>query len=147
GATMERLNERPFFTKMSYGEDPIRNTMYGVDFSYRSDWPGLTRLLGKLPFYSTKTMSTITAYGEGAYFKPGHPPQIGTGSDGAIYVDDFEGSTSNIDLRFPLVAWALASTPQRFAEANLSNNLDYGKNRAKLAWYNIEPNLQDQNSS
>jgi cell surface protein SprA len=147
GATMERLNERPFFTKMSYGEDPIRNTMYGVDFSYKSNWPGLTRLLGKLPFYSTKTMSTITAYGEGAYFKPGHPPQIGTGSDGAIYVDDFEGSTSNIDLRFPLVAWALASTPQRFAEANLSNNLDYGKNRAKLAWYNIEPNLQDQNSS
>jgi len=147
GGTLERLNERPFFTKMSYGEDPIRNTMYGVDFSYKSDWPGLTRLLDKLPYYSTKTMSTITAYGEAAYFKPGHPPQIGTGSNGAIYIDDFEGSTSNIDLRFPLVAWALASTPLRFPEATLSNDLSYGKNRAKLAWYNIEPNLQDKSSS
>lgn len=150
GMTMERLNERPFFTKMSYGEDPIRNTMYGVDFSYKSDWPGLTRWLNKMPFYSTKAMSSIAAYGEAAYFKPGHPPQIGTGTNGLIYVDDFEGTTSNIDLRFPLVSWALASTPQgngKFPEAVLTDSIDYGKNRAKLAWYNIEPNLQDKNST
>ncbi|MFX5145966.1 hypothetical protein ABTC84_19365, partial [Acinetobacter baumannii] len=51
GATYERLNERDFFTKMSYGEDPIRNSMYGVDFNYKSNWPGLTRWLNKLPFY------------------------------------------------------------------------------------------------
>lgn len=150
GATYERLNERPFFTKMSYGEDPIRNSMYGVDFSYKSEWPGLTRALNKLPFYSTKAKSSINVYGEGVYFKPGHPPQIGTGGNGLIYVDDFEGTTSNIDLRFPLVAWATASTPQgttEFPEAYLNNDLAYGKNRAKLAWYNIEPTLQDGNSS
>lgn len=150
GATMERLNERPFFTKMSYGEDPIRNSMFGVDFSYKSEWQGLTRALNKLPFYSTHAKSFINAYGEAAYFKPGHPPQIGTGSGGLIYVDDFEGTTSNIDLRFPLVSWALASTPQgttEFPEASLDNDLTYGKNRAKLAWYNIEPNLQDKNAS
>lgn len=149
GATYERLNERPFFTKMSYGEDPIRNSMYGVDFNYKSNWPGLTRWLNKLPFYSTKTMSTVTAYGEGAYFKPGHPPQIGKGEEGLIYLDDFEGTRSNIDLRFPLVSWALASTPQgnpNFPESVLTDSIDYGKNRAKLAWYNVEPNLQDKNS-
>ncbi|MDE3235149.1 MAG: cell surface protein SprA [Bacteroidota bacterium] len=149
GATMERLNERPFFTKMNYGEDPIRNTMYGADFSYKSNLPSLTRMLDKLPFYSTKTMSSITAYGEGAYFKPGHPPQIGSGANGLIYVDDFEGTRSDIDLRFPLTSWALASTPQgnpNFPEATLTDSVDYGKNRAKLAWYNIEPNLQDKNS-
>ncbi|HEX7692118.1 MAG TPA: cell surface protein SprA, partial [Sediminibacterium sp.] len=33
GATYAKLSERPFFTKMLYGEDPIRNTMYGLDFS------------------------------------------------------------------------------------------------------------------
>ncbi|MDE3125469.1 MAG: cell surface protein SprA, partial [Bacteroidota bacterium] len=125
GATLERLNERPFFTKMNYGEDPIRNTMYGVDFSYHANWPGLTRALNKLPFYSTKTMSTIAAYGEGAYFKPGHPPQIGSGNNGLIYLDDFEGTTSNIDLRFPSTAWALASTPAgnpNFPEALLMDS-------------------------
>ena len=71
GATMQRLTERPFFTKVNYGEDPIQNTMYGVDFNYHSDWPGLTRLLNKLPFYDSKTVSTINAYGEAAVLKPG----------------------------------------------------------------------------
>jgi len=138
-----------FFTKMNYGEDPIRNTMYGVDFNYRSDLPGLTRLLDKLPFYTTTATSSINAYGEAAVLKPGHPPQIGKGSEGLIYIDDFEGTTSSIDLRFPFVAWTLASAPQGnglFPEASLNNSLDYGKNRAKLAWYNIEPILQDKTS-
>ncbi|MEP6845249.1 MAG: cell surface protein SprA, partial [Panacibacter sp.] len=150
GATMERLTERPFFTKVNYGEDPIQNRMYGVDFNYNSELPGLTRLLNKLPFYDSKTVSSINAYGEAAALQPGHPSQIGKGSSGLIYLDDFEGTTSSIDLRFPFVAWTLASTPQgttRFPEATLTNNLNYGKNRAKLAWYNIEPTLQDKNSA
>jgi cell surface protein SprA len=149
GTSFVRLAERPFFTKTSYGDDPIRNTMYGVDVSYRSELPGLTRLLDKLPFYSTKAKSAITAYGEGAILKPGHPSQIGSGDQGLSYIDDFEGTRTSIDLRFPLVAWALASTPQgnpKFPEATLNDSIDYNFNRAKLAWYNIEPNLQDKNS-
>ena len=95
-------------------------------------------------------MSTITAVGEAAYLQPGHPPQIGTGNSGTIYIDDFEGSTSSVDLRFPITSWALASTPAGdglFPEANLSDSLDYGFNRSKMAWYNIEPTLQDNTSS
>ena len=38
GASAIRLSERPFFTKQGYGEDPIRNTMYGMDFDYRNDF-------------------------------------------------------------------------------------------------------------
>lgn len=149
GTTFMRLSERPFFTKMGYGDDPIRNSMYGFDVSYRSELPGLTRLLDKLPFYSTKAKSSITAYGEAAVLKPGHPSQIGSGENGLIFVDDFEGTRASIDLRFPLVAWALASAPQgnpKFPEASLNDSVDYNYNRAKLAWYNIEPNLQDKNS-
>lgn len=44
--------------------------------------------------------------------KPGHPTQIGSGSEGTIYIDDFEGSRSTQDMRFPAVSWMLASTPQ-----------------------------------
>ena len=149
GGSMVRLGERPFFTKMNYGDDPIRNTMYGLDFNYRSELPQLTRLLNKLPFYSTTTTSTINAYGEAAVLKPGHPPQIGKGNEGLIYVDDFEGTRNSIDLRFPFISWAMASTPQGnglFPEAILNDNLEYNKNRAKLAWYNIEPILQDKSS-
>ena len=152
GGTLVRLGERPFFTKNNLGEDPIRNTMYGLDVNYRKDVPRLTKLLDKLPFYSTKAPSTINAYAEAAFLKPGHAPQIGKGSAGTVYIDDFEGSKSGIDLRFPAISWTLASTPQNatdatgntllFPEATLNNNLDYGKQRAKLAWYQIEPALQ-----
>jgi cell surface protein SprA len=152
GGTVVRLGERPFFTKQSYGEDPIRNTMYGLDFDYRNEIPRLTRWLDKLPFYSSKTPSAITAYGEAAMLKPGHAPQIGKGNSGAIYIDDFEGTRSSIDLRFPLTSWTLSSVPRKavdangnilFPEAELSNDPAVGYNRAKLAWYNIEPVLQE----
>ncbi len=149
GGTMERLNERPFFSKTNYGEDPIRNTMYGVDINYRGQLPQLTRAMNKF-LYTTKEMSTINAYGEAAILRPGHPPQIGKGTSGAVYIDDFEGSTSSIDLRFPLTSWSLASTPQGnglFPEGSLKDSLDYGFNRAKLAWYNIEPTLQDKSNA
>ncbi|RNI37373.1 cell surface protein SprA [Hanamia caeni] len=152
GGTMVRLSERPFFTKVDYGDDPIRNTMYGLDGSYRRDMPRLTKILNKLPFYSSTAPSSVNAYGEAAFLKPGHAPQIGKGSKGVVYVDDFEGSKSDIDLRFPPISWALASTPRAatdkdgnllFPEADSSNSLAYGKNRARIAWYQIEPTLQD----
>ena len=152
GATMVRLSERPFFTKVNLNEDPIRNSMYGVDVNYRKDLPRLTKFLNKIPFYSTTAPSSVNVYGEAAMLDPGHAPQIGRGSSGTVYIDDFEGSKSGIDLRFPPISWALASTPfgatakgsnsLLFPEASLNNNLDYGKNRAKIAWYQIEQTLQ-----
>ena len=151
GGTIVRLSERPFFTKVNLNEDPIRNAMYGLDVNYRKDIPRLTKWLDKLPFYSTKAPSTVNVYGEGAMLKPGHAPQIGRGNNGVVYIDDFEGSKSGIDLRFPPISWALASTPKGatdangnilFPEADSTNSLAYGKNRAKIAWYQIEQTLQ-----
>jgi cell surface protein SprA len=157
GGTIVRLGERPFFIKQSYGEDPIRNTMYGVDLDYRNDIPRLTKLLDRLPFYSTKAVSSITTYAEAAVLQPGHAKQInGTNYDGSrqntgqVYVDDFEGARAAIDLRFPLLSWTLASVPQGnglFPESSLSNDLRSGRNRGKLAWYNIEPVLQERRNA
>ncbi len=152
GGTIVRLGERPFFIKQGYGDDPIRNTMFGVDFDYEDEIPRLSRWLDKLPWYSTKANSSIKAYGEAAFLKPGHAKQIGKGDEGVIYIDDFEGTRTSIDLRFPLISWTLASTPQGatdangnilFPEATAHNDLSYGYNRAKLAWYNIEQVLQE----
>lgn len=156
GGTSVRLSERPFFTKMEYGSDPIRNTMTGIDMSYNSELPRLNKWLSKLPFYEANGTSTISASAEAAKMTPGHAPQIGKGGEGLIYLDDFEGTKSSIDLRFPIVGWTLASTPfgatdrfgnTMFPEANSYDNLDYGKNRAKLAWYNIEPILQEKRNA
>ena len=153
GGTIVRLGERPFFIKQSYGEDPIKNTMYGFDLDYRNNLPRLTKLLDKLPFYSTKAMSSITTYAEAAVLQPGHARQINSGNQdrsGQVYIDDFEGTRAGIDLRFPLISWTLASIPQGnglFPESGLNNDLRSGYNRGKLAWYNIEPVLQERRNS
>lgn len=148
GGTMMRLGERPFFTKMNYGEDPIRNSMFGVDFNYNNDWKQMTRWLNKIPTFKSTAPSSIQAYGEAAMLKPGQPPQIGDGQDALIYLDDFEGTRANIDLRFPFIGWVHASTPRDagFPEGDLINDIRYGQNRARLAWYQIEPVMQDPNN-
>ncbi len=152
-----RLGERPFFTKMNYGDDPIRNTMIGTDVNYRTDWRRLSKWLDALPFYSTRQASSINLYGEAAYIIPSTAKQIRPekGGGGLVYIDDFEGTRNGIDLRFPFISWTLASTPfkakdqfgnELFPEAALTDNQAYGFNRAKLAWYNIEPVLQERRS-
>lgn len=154
GFTFEKLAERPYYTKVQYGEDPINNAMLGTDFNYSAPFPRMTKWLNSL--YNTTTASSIQVHGEVAKLIPGHPPQIGKGTQGAVYIDDFEASSSGEDMRFPFTAWAAASTPYgatdptgnlMFPEAALNDNLAYGKNRARLAWYNIETTLQDPSSS
>jgi cell surface protein SprA len=153
GGTIVQLGERPFFIKQSYGEDPIKNRMYGVDVDYRNNLPRLTKWLDKLPFYSTKAMSSVTAYAEAAILDPGHAKQINSSKSdkgGQVYIDDFEGTRAGIDLRFPLISWTMASIPQGnglFPESALNNDLASGYNRAKIAWYNIESVLQEKRAS
>ncbi len=148
GFSTQRLSERPFFTKTNFGSDPIKNAMYGLDFNYKGELPSVTKALNKLPFYKTKAKSYITAYGEAAYLQPGHAQQIGKGGSGLVYLDDFESTRTNIDLRFPFTSWALSSTPMdRFKEGGLTDNIIYNNNRARIAWYTIEPTLQDRNSA
>ncbi len=154
GGTAMRLTERPFTQKVNFGEDPIKNTVLGLDATYASESRGLTRLLDKLPIYSTTASSFLNASAEVAALLPGHPTQIDMldGGKGAVYIDDFEGTRSSYDLRTPAVAWSLAATPvdardannvELFPEAKLFDSLSYGYKRARLAWYTLEPNLVD----
>jgi len=157
GATQLHLNERPFTQKVNIGDDPISNSIYGLDLNYNSELPGLTRILNRLPFYNSKEASSITLSAEGAYFKPGHSRAINSNDkQGLVYVDDFEGSRSSYDLKFPYTAWSLSSTPtkvlsnqgtEKFPEASLFDSLPYGYNRAKLIWYTLDPLFQDNNSA
>jgi len=139
GATVLHMQERPLTQKVNYGEDPISNTMLGFDASYNNQSRLLTKLLDKLPFYSTKETSSIAFEGEMAKLIPGHSKVIS--KSGITYIDDFEATKVSIDLK-TRSAWVLASTPQKqnmFPEAELNDDLAYGYNRAKLAWYTIDP--------
>ena len=144
GTTYEKLSERPFNNKISYGDDPISNQIIGGDISYASNVPFITRLLDQLPFYKTSEMSTVNAYGEYARLIPGHFSSIG--DEGTIFIDDFEASSINYGFGNPAIVWRMASTPNGakdatgrtlFPESSLIDSHAYGYNRALLSWYNI----------
>ncbi len=140
GGTIMNLYERPLTQKVNVGEEPIANTVIGLDGNWqtRSQW--LTDLVDKLPFYATKQESNVSASMEGAYLIPGHSRAIGNA--GTSYIDDFEGSVSTIDLRTQSL-WFHAATPtglpSLFPEGGLINDLGLGFRRAQLAWYVIDP--------
>ncbi|MGV3763591.1 MAG: cell surface protein SprA [Parapedobacter sp.] len=140
GGTIMSLTERPLTQKVNIGEEPISNTMWGLDLSYNSPSRWLTRMVDKIPFLDTKEPSSISFYGEFAQLLPGHPRALnfaGTRS-GITYIDDFENSRSFIDIKGAFT-WQLAGTPQLFPEAQLMDDLQYGFNRARFAFYNIDP--------
>jgi cell surface protein SprA len=157
GGTVMRLKERPFTQQVSYGDDPIQNTVVGLDANFQTEIPALTRALDKLPIYSTTTPSYLNSNVEVAALFPGHPKQIDAlDPEGAVYIDNFEGTSSSYDLKFPATQWSMSSTPYGavdktgqilFPEAGLEDDLRNGQNRARLAWYMIEPSLVDPGSS
>jgi len=144
GSTLLRMTERPLTQKVNIGDEPVSNTVVGLDYSYRHEAPWLTRLVDKIPLINTKEPSSIQVAGEYAQLFPGHSKAIG--KNGNSYVDDFEGSVSLIDVRSPS-AWYHASIPQGqtnlFPEANspLDSGRNSGINRANLAWYTIDQSV------
>jgi cell surface protein SprA len=159
GGTYLHLFERPFTQKVNIGDDPINNRIIGLDVNYSKEAPWLTKLVDKLPFYSTKEMSNLAFTAEAAALKPGHARAINettasTKDKGGVnYLDDFEGSVSSIDLRAPFIGtngWVIASVPQNdsennnpfFPESEFRDTTLSGVNRALLNWYRIDPSLR-----
>jgi len=140
GATVMNLTERPLTQKVNQGDEPISNTIFGVNGDFRREVPYLTKLVDKIPGINTKVKSTVSITGEAAYLLPGFNKAIG--DEGTSYIDDFEGSQSAIDIR-SFTTWVPASIPQGqpslFPEASFTDDLRTGMNRAKLAWYVIDP--------
>ncbi len=137
GATAMHLTERPLTQKVNIGDEPISNTIWGLNGNYSTESQFITTLVDKLPFLETKAPSSFTVVGEFAQLVPGHSKAIE--KEGNAYIDDFEGSETSIDLK-QFSSWKLASTPRGFFdEAALNNDLRYGYGRAKLAWYHIDP--------
>lgn len=145
GGTFMNLTEKPLTQKVNYLEEPISNSILGLDINYSSPSRYLTKLVDKIPFISTKAPSTITFSGEYAKLIPGHPNAINSGGDkgGSSYLDDFEASRQLIDLK-SVMPWQLSGTPQLFSESQFVDNLAYGYNRAKIAFYNIDPTFYNR---
>ena len=150
GATIMHMSEMPLTTKTTMGDEAIKNTLWGVNMAYKGESQWLTNMFDKLPLLNLSKPSQISFNAEFAHLIAGHYENKNTG--GYSYLDDFESTQSNFDLSDPY-PWQLSSvpyddsTPMLFPEAGLTNNIDYGKNRALLAWYTIDGLFTRKNSS
>ena len=138
GGTIMHLKEKPLTTKVNTGSEPLSNTIWGVNASWKTEMQWLTLLIDKVPWINATAPSTFQINAEFAHLIPGHTKDVG--QVGTAYIDDFEATKTNIDIHYPSF-WKLASTPrsEMFPEYNLSNDVDYNKNRALLAWYAVDP--------
>jgi cell surface protein SprA len=149
GGTVMHMYERPLTQKVNVGDEPISNTVWGTDVNYRHDSRFLTKLVDKLPFFSTKEISSYTLNGEVAQLVPGHSNAVGKA--GISYIDDFEGAITPLDLKNP-ASWYLSSIPEQQTDAAMfpesaSDSVTSGLNRAKMAWYYVDPIFQSQQPS
>ena len=138
GATYMSFKEKPLSWKANYGYEPLNNKLVGFNGQYATKVPFLTRLVNRLPNIKTDAESNFSIKAEAAYLFPGLAKVSDVNGRSTTYIEDFESSQNFIDLR-SYYAWHLSSVPARFPESQQLDHLNSGKNRAKLAWYTIDP--------
>jgi len=138
GGTLLRMSERPFTQKSNYGQESVNNTIVGFNGNFSTEVPLFTRLVNKLPNVDTDVPSNLSVRGEFAYLMPGASKADEFNGEATVYIDDFEGSSTTIDMRSPQ-SWSLASTPIGFGGEVPEDNLAYGYRRAKMSWYTVDP--------
>lgn len=136
GATFLRLSEQPLTVKSNYGNESVNNTIYGFNINYNAEAPFLTRWANKLPFVDTDVPSSISFKGEFAYLKPDASNIDRLNGQATSFIDNFEGTQTNIDISEPN-SWHLASVPVGFGADK--TDISSGFKRAKLSWYKIDP--------
>ncbi len=142
GFTALNLNQQTLSDKVRIGEEPLSNSIYGVDFNTSADLPFLTKALDNI--ISTKQMSTFNLSGEYAYINPDPNTKKSTivsdQGKSIAYIDDFEGAKRTIPIGISYTSWKDLSAPAKL-EYLLSNleppqEMPY---KAKAWWYTITP--------
>lgn len=141
GATLLNLSEKPLTQKVSLGQEPFNNTIFGLNANFGTEVPQLTKWVNKLPNIDTDVESIFSIRGDFAYLVPGSSKRIDLDGEATSYIDDFEGSQIPMEMR-SIQQWHTASTPQYQTEFDLGGNdpdLEYNFKRGRLAWYIIDP--------
>lgn len=138
GGTIISLKERPLTQKATYNFEPINNTIFGLNASYSTELPFLTRWVNKLPNIDTDVPSNLSVRGEFAYLLPGQPDATDLNGKATSYIDDFEGTQTTIDISGAL-QWSLSSAPIGYGGEKTNGDLASGYKRANLSWYTIDP--------
>ncbi|HCY77178.1 MAG TPA: cell surface protein SprA [Ignavibacteriales bacterium] len=113
GFSILNLNQQTLSDKVRIGEEPLSNSIYGLDFTTSADLPIVTKLLDNV--FSTREMSTFTLTGEYAYINPDPNTKKSTilsdGGKSIAYIDDFEGAKKTIPIGVSYTGWKDLSPP------------------------------------
>ena len=135
GGTLMHLSEQALISKVGMGEEPLNNTLWGLNVNWKQESNWLTAMLNKIPFLHVKQPSHISFTGEFAHLIAGMSSDV---QDNASYIDDFENTKNYISVKAPK-SWFLSSVPTMFPEFADKTGVTSGYNRAKLAWYAVDP--------
>ncbi len=143
GFSILNLNQQTLSDKVRIGEEPLSNTIYGLDFSTSADLPVVTKLLDKV--FSTREMSSFNFTGEFAYINPDPNTKKSTiSSDGGksiAYIDDFEGAKRTIPVGVSYTAWKDLSAPDNLIFNLGLDSKDKMKHKGKTFWFTETPSL------
>lgn len=120
--------------RIAVGQEPVNNTIFGLDANLKKESRALTRILDALPLLQTREISNIAFQGEYAQLLPGVTPRVAS----RAYIDDFEGTRTIYDFARQPTRWKLGSTPLAFPQGTPANPLEYGYRRAKISAYSID---------
>ncbi|HIP27455.1 MAG TPA: cell surface protein SprA, partial [Flavobacteriaceae bacterium] len=143
GGTFLNLNEKPFTQKAQFGSEPVNNSIAGINLTYTTEVPKLTKWINYLPNIDTDSPSNFSIRAEAAYLLPNSPSGIELNGEAASYLDDFESTQIPLSIDAP-TQWKLASMPDAqptldFKDSNETiTNFQYGNRRARFNWYTID---------
>lgn len=165
GSTFFRLNEQTLSEKIRIGNEPINNTVIGLDANAKFETPWLTRFIDKIPLLQTKESSNFSISGEFAQLRPGVAQTnavrdaIDNGilyedeENGLSFIDDFEGAEFSIPFKYAS-RWNLPSAPAAvpgYDGVGFDNNTQPASDlmskiarsdlRAQFSWYEIPRNI------
>ena len=143
GGTFQFLNEQPLTTKVNMGTEPLKNTLWGLHMDWKTEAQWLTNALNAIPLLNFTAPSKIAFSADFAQLIAGQNHKV---QGGASYMDDFEDTKNRLSITTP-TAWMLSSVPTPFEGSKLTNDVRSGYQRARLAWYYIDPIFTRRSSS
>lgn len=137
GFTTMLYDQSAIVDRVRLGDEPVSNTMIGFDGRLNLDAPFITKALDALPFFDTKTESSLNIGGEWAMMMPlpnkRRSEVCFDNNSPVVYLDDFEGAQRYISLGLSPFQWTQASQPVDSAIAD--HDTTAAKFRGRMQWW------------
>ena len=137
GFTLMHYDQSALIDRVRLGDEPVSNTMFGLDGNVNWDTPWLTKMLDALPFFDTKANSSMSLRGEIAVILP--DPNKRTSEvasdmgEPVVYIDDFEGAQRYISLGLNPTQWYHSSQPIDLSIA--ADEVQSALLRGRMYWF------------